>query len=129
MNKVLLTGRLTKDPKFNSYNGGEDGFTNFVLAVTRPNTKNEITDFFSCIAWKEKAKFINQYIHKGDLVAITGVLQTRQYETAQKTKQVMTEIYIEQIDLCATVSNKQPKQEEQNNEAFGNEQEIYYPPF
>ena len=129
MNKVLLTGRLTKDPKFNSYNGGEDGFTNFVLAVTRPNTKNEITDFFSCIAWKEKAKFINQYIHKGDLVAITGVLQTRQYETAQKTKQVMTEIYIEQIDLCATVSNKQPKQEESNNEAFGNEQEIYYPPF
>lgn len=124
MNKVLLTGRLTKDPKFNSYNEQNEGFTNFVLAVTRPNTRNEISDFFSCIAWKEKANFVYKYIKKGDLVAITGVLQTRQYDDSKThEKRVMTEIYVEQIEICAS-KFKNTQQDQNQDEGFGQQYEY-----
>ena len=129
MNKVLLTGRLTKDPVYNSYNNGETGFTNFVLAVTRPNTKNEITDFFSCIAWKDKATFMNKYVKKGDLVAITGVLQTRQYQDKNGQNRVIIEVYVEQIDLCVGGNKNNAKQNTQSSESFGESEPEYEPPF
>lgn len=126
MNKILLTGRITKDPQLVSYNNGESGFCNFAIAVTRPNTKNEITDFFSCIAWKEKANYITKYIHKGDLIAITGVLQTRTYEDKNtQEKRVMTEIYVEQVELCISSGNKQNKP--QQDSSFGTETPVYEP--
>jgi len=125
---------LTKDPVYNTYDNSDNGFSNFVLAVTRPNTKNEISDFFSCIVWKEKAVYTSKYIHKGDLVGITGVLQTRSYEDKKTLeKRVMTEIYVEQIELLSKSnggnSNYQKPNKDQNdkNSTFGFEEPEYTP--
>ena len=121
MNKVLLTGRLTKDPTFVSYDSGASGFATFSLAVSRPNTKNDITDFFNCVIWKEKANYVMKYVKKGDLVAITGVLQTRSYLDKKTNKQTVTiEIYVEQLDLMTKRDIKE--------ETFDvNADEVYQP--
>lgn len=133
MNKVCMTGRLTKDPVYNSYDNSNNGFSNFVIAVTRPNTKNEISDFFSCIVWKEKAEYTSKYIKKGDLVGITGVLQTRSYEDKNThEKRVMTEIYVEQIELLSSVNknnNSNNNNRSNNNGGFGEEEQKYEPFF
>lgn len=138
MNKVLMTGRLTKEPIYTQASNGI-GFTTIVIAVPRPNTKNEITDFFSCVAWKEKADYVSKYIHKGDLVGITGVLQSRSYEDKNTHQnRVITEIYVEQIDfLNGSRNNNNNNQNgnngaekyKQQNEAFGTETPNYEPPF
>lgn len=134
-----MTGRLTKDPVSNSYDSGNSIYVNFSIAVNRPNTKSEISDFFNCVAWKEKAEFISKFIRKGDLVAITGVLQTRTYEDKKTSeKRTTVEIYVEQIELLATrnksgnsnYQNQNNKdQNNNNNDAFGFDVPEYDPPF
>ena len=76
MNSVNLMGRLTRDPEFRKTEGGAS-ITSFTLAVRRDA---DHTDFIDCIAWKNTAEFIRDYFSKGNMIAISGRIQARDFK-------------------------------------------------
>ena len=78
MNNVSLIGRLTKDVEERRTQNGT-AVVSFTLAVDR-RKKEDGADFIPCIAWDKAAETIAKYVHKGDLFAVTGYIQTRSYE-------------------------------------------------
>lgn len=78
MNNVSLIGRLTKDVEERRTQSGTP-VVSFTLAVDR-RKKEDGADFINCIAWDKTAETIAKYVHKGDLFAVTGYIQTRSYE-------------------------------------------------
>ena len=78
MNNVSLIGRLTKDVEERRTQNGT-AVASFTLAVDR-RKKEDGADFIPCIAWDKAAETIAKYVHKGDLFAVTGHIQTRSYE-------------------------------------------------
>ena len=78
MNQVCLIGRLTKDVQERRTQNGTP-VVSFTLAVDR-RKKEDGADFIPCIAWDKAAETIARYVHKGDMFAVTGYIQTRSYE-------------------------------------------------
>ena len=78
MNQVCLIGRLTKDVEERRTQNGTP-VVSFTLAVDR-RKKEDGADFIPCIAWDKAAETIARYVHKGDMFAVTGYIQTRSYE-------------------------------------------------
>ena len=77
MNKVILMGRLTRDPELKYTKGAEPmAVANFSLAVNRRFKKSgeQEVDFISCVAFGKNAEFVSKYFHKGQLVSIVGRL-------------------------------------------------------
>ncbi len=72
INRVILTGRLTRDVELRRTNDGTP-FTFFTVAVNRRNGDN--TDFISCVAWRQTAELMQQYLNKGALIGIEGRLE------------------------------------------------------
>ncbi len=129
MNKICICGRLTKEPTSATTQKGMR-YCNVVVAVQRPNTKGQV-DFFSCVAWQEKADFITKYMHKGDLIGITGMLQSRSYQDKNGQTKNITEIFIELVDFLQKSNNQNTNtnNNRQQQEAFGTETPNYEPPF
>ena len=78
MNNVCLIGRVTKDIQERRTQNGTP-VVSFTLAVDR-RKKEDGADFIPCIAWDKAAETIARYVHKGDMFAVTGYIQTRSYE-------------------------------------------------
>lgn len=115
MNKIFLSGRLTKDPEFQTLNNG-NSVCKFTVAVSR-KFKNQDgsydSDFFNCVAWKQTADFINKYSHKGNRVSIVGSLQTRSYDSADGSKKYITEITVDEFELYETKADNEKSQSTQ----------------
>lgn len=75
INRVVLVGRITKDAETKKTQSGLS-VCSFSIAVE----KKDGTDFIDCVAWRQAADFMGQYVKKGDLIAVDGRLQTRQWE-------------------------------------------------
>ena len=98
LNKVVLMGRLTRDPELRSTTGGVD-VTNFTLAVDRSYTKagaEKETDFLDCVAWRGTAGFISRYFKKGIQVAVSGRIQTRKWKDQNDQRRVSVEIVVDE---------------------------------
>lgn len=82
MNKIILVGRLTRDPELRSTSTGLST-ANFTVAVNR-NFKNKDgqydADFIPCVAFRNTADFISKYFKKGNLICLDGRIQTRNYD-------------------------------------------------
>lgn len=101
-NKVILIGRLTKDPESRKTTNGNTN-TTFTLAVNRNyKTKDgeQEADYIGCSAWNKLADTISKYCTKGMLVAVEGRLQIRNYEK-EGTKRYLTEILVENIQFLS----------------------------
>ena len=101
MNKVCLTGRITKNIEL-KYNQNNVAITSFTLAVTRKfkNQNGEYeSDFINCIAYKSTAELLNKYVKKGDLLGIEGRIQTRNYEDKDGKRVYVTEVIVDSIDF------------------------------
>jgi single-strand DNA-binding protein len=100
MNRVILIGRLTKDPELKYTPSGVPVAT-FGLAVNR-YTKNaqgeREVDFFNLVAWRQRAEFVSQYVAKGRKVVVEGRIQTRNYVAQDGTKRYTFEIQVDSID-------------------------------
>lgn len=90
MNKVILMGRLTKDPEVRYINNNNTAVCNFTLAVGRKFQKE--TDFIPIVAWNKLAEFCGKYFTKGMRVAIVGSIQTRTWDDNKGNKHYATEI-------------------------------------
>ena len=95
INRVVLVGRLVKDPELRTTQNGISTCT-FTVASNR-RTKDE-ADFPQCIAWRQQAEFLCRYGHKGDQIGLEGRIQTRTYEKDDRTVYV-TEVMVDSLQL------------------------------
>ena len=99
MNKVVLIGRLTKDPELRFTPGTGAAVTTLTLAVDRYNTKtgqNE-ADFIPVVIWGKQAESTANYMSKGSQMAISGRIQTRSYDAKDGTKRYVTEVVADPV--------------------------------
>ena len=100
MNKVILIGRLTKDPDVRRTQDGK-AVGNYTLAVDRKYAKSEQkADFIQCQVWEKKAEFAEQYLRKGTKICVTGRLQTGSYTNKKGEKVYTTDVVVEDQEFC-----------------------------
>lgn len=100
MNKVILVGRLTKDPEVKTTQSQIE-YCSFSVAVDRrfkSASGEKQADFINCVAWRQQAKLLGQYFQKGSRIGIVGSLQTRDYEKDGK-KVYVTEVAVDEIEF------------------------------
>ena len=114
MNKVMLIGRLTKDPELNFAAGSGTAVCKFGLAVTRPFKKDE-TDFINCIAFGKTGETIAQYLTKGRQLAVTGSIRTGSYDAKDGTKRYTTDIVVDSFEFIGQGNNNNQGNTPQNN--------------
>ena len=99
INKVILLGRLTKDPEIRYTQTNNIMVASFSLAVNRRFAKageERQADFINIVAWNKTAEFCSKYFKKGQQVGIIGRIQTRNWEDDQGTKHYVTEVIAEE---------------------------------
>lgn len=94
-------GRITHTPELKKTPSGTS-VLNFSLAVDRrfTNSKEKITDFLDCVSWSNQAEFISKYFKKGDMIAVIGEVQTREYEGRDGNKKKAVEIVVSNVSFC-----------------------------
>ena len=105
MNKIVLMGRLTRDPEVRYTQTNNVQVTNFTLAVNRRFAKQgeeRQADFINIVAWNKTAEFVSKYFKKGQQVGIIGRLQTRNWEDEQGQKHYATEVVAEETYFADT---------------------------
>lgn len=111
MNKVTEIGRATADVELKQTSTGTSA-VEFRIAVKRTYKNAEgkyDSDFFSCVAFNKTAELIGKYVKQGDLIAISGKLQTRNYTNREGRKVYVTEIVVEDVEFLQ--SKKQDGQD------------------
>ena len=117
MNKVVLMGRLTKNPETRFTQTNNTQVTSFTLAVNRRFTKQgeeRQADFINIVAWNKTAEFCSKYFNKGQQVGVIGRIQTRNWEDDQGQKHYVTEVVAEEAyfaDSKKENSNATPQEE------------------
>jgi single-strand DNA-binding protein len=100
MNRVMLTGRLTRDPEMRTVSNGKT-VTTFSIATNEYRGGQEKAEFHTIVTWDRLAEIAAQYLGKGQLVAIEGRLQTRQWEDERKLRHWKTEIVANQVEMLS----------------------------
>ena len=103
MNKVILMGRLTRDPEVR-YTQGDNAsaVARFSLAVDRRFKKDgeQTADFISCVAFGKTGEFIEKYGHKGTKFVVEGRIQTGSYTNKDGQKVYTTDVVVEQVEFA-----------------------------
>ncbi len=100
MNRVLLTGRLTRDPEVRSLASGKT-VTQFSVATNDYRGGAEKAEYHNVVTWDRLAEICGQYLGKGQLVAIEGRLQTRQWEDDHKLRHWKTEVVAASVEMLS----------------------------
>lgn len=105
MNKVILMGRLTRDPDIRVSNVEDRQITvaRYTLAVDRRGRRDEgsqTADFISCITFDKAAEFAEKYLHQGTKVLVTGHIQTGSYTNRAGQKIYTTDVIVEEQEFC-----------------------------
>ena len=107
MNKVILMGRLTRDPDVR-YSAGENALAiaRYTLAVDRRFRRDgEATaDFISCVAFGRVAEFAERYFHQGIRIVVSGRIQTGSYTNREGQKVYTTEVVVEEQEFAESKS-------------------------
>ncbi|HDZ6965081.1 TPA: single-stranded DNA-binding protein, partial [Listeria monocytogenes] len=107
MNRVVLVGRLTKDPELR-YTPAGVAVATFTLAVNRPfkNGQGEQeADFIQCVVWRKPAENVANFLKKGSLAGVDGRVQTRNYEGNDGKRVYVTEIVAESVQFLESKQN------------------------
>ena len=104
MNKVILMGRLTRDPEVR-YSQGENAtaIARYTLAVDRRFNRGgdeNSADFIGCVAFGKSAEFAERYLHKGTKIVVTGRIQTGSYTNKDGIKVYTTEVTVEEQEFA-----------------------------
>ena len=120
INRVVLVGRLTKDPVLRKTANGAS-VTSFTLACTRHFKQDgqPEADFINTVAWSKTADIVAQYTHKGSLVGVEGRIQTRSYDDQNGKRVYVTEVVADSVQFLesksAAASNANAYVPEQGN--------------
>ena len=116
MNRVVLVGRLTKDPELRTTGSGISQ-TRFTLAVNRRSSGNDgqrEADFISCVAWRGTAEAIAKYLKKGRELAVEGRIQTGSYDAQDGTKRYTTDVVVDNFTFIGSGANSSANGDEFN---------------
>ena len=105
MNQVLLTGRLTRDPEVRKLANGKT-VTQFGVATNDYRGGSEHSEYHTVVTWDRLAEICGQYLGKGQLVSITGRIQTRQWEDDEKKRHWKTEIVANTVEMLSGKKKK-----------------------
>ena len=111
MNKIMLVGRLTRDPEIRAMSTGTS-VANFSIAVNRPFKNREgiiEADFINIVCYRS-VENIGKYCFKGSLVGIEGRLQTRSYDAQDGTKRYVSEVVADNVEFLSSKRNHQDTQ-------------------
>lgn len=98
LNKVILMGRLTKDPELR-YTASNIPVCSFTIAVDRNFARQgeqRQTDFIQVVAWRNTAEFVSKYFTKGRMIAVSGSLQTRTWDDQEGRRHYVTEVVVDE---------------------------------
>ena len=101
LNKVVLIGRLTKDPEL-KYTPSNVAVTSFTLAVDRKFARQgeeRATDFINIVAWRSTAEFVAKYFTKGRPMAVCGSIQTRTWDDNENKRHYVTEVVADEVSF------------------------------
>lgn len=109
MNTVVLVGRTTRDIELRRTGNGT-AVASFTLAVNRDFKTNDgqEADFIQCVAWKKTAELLEQYVHKGDRIAVNGSIRTRNYEDSHGRTVYVTEVLVNHVEFLETKNREMP---------------------
>ena len=107
INSCVLMGRLTRDPE-KRYTADNTPVTSFSIAVNRDK---DHSDFFDCTAWRKTADFVSTYFAKGDMIAVCGRIQNRDWTDKNGNARRSTEIIADSVSFCGGKKDK-PDQKE-----------------
>lgn len=132
MNKVILTGRLTKDPEAKYTQANQPmAVTQFSVAVNRKFKKDgePDADFFNCVAFGKTAEFISKYFTKGQMIALSGALKNNSWTDNNGQKRISTEIYVEDAEFCGSKLDNggeagQHQQKPPNDDYYSVEEQV-----
>ncbi len=100
MNKVLLVGRLVRDPETSSTSSNIK-FTRFTIAVSRPFGEDQ-ADFIPIVAWRSQAEFVEKYMNKGALVSIEGRFNSNTYQNNENQTVTRYEVSADRVQTLET---------------------------
>lgn len=120
MNRVVLIGRLTKDPDLRFTPGNGTAVTTFTLAVDRRFSKDgqKEADFIPIVVWNKIAESSANYLSKGKLAGVSGRIQTRSYEARDGTRRYVTEVVADEVQFLEWGDKKQGQEPQQNNDDY-----------
>ena len=104
INNVSLMGRLTATPERKTTTSGK-AVTSFTIAVERrfaPQGEERQTDFINCVAWGKTAEFVCKWFAKGDMIAVIGEIQTRNYNDKNGNNRIAVEVVVGQVSFCGS---------------------------
>ncbi|AUI72188.1 single-stranded DNA-binding protein [Companilactobacillus alimentarius] len=117
INRVVLVGRLTRDPELR-YTANGAAVASFTVAVNRQFTNSQgerEADFINCVIWRKAAENFSNFTNKGSLVGIDGRLQTRNYENQQGQRVYVTEVVVENFSLLESRAESEKRNSGSNN--------------
>lgn len=120
INKFIAIGRLTKDPELKLTQDGT-GVCRFSIAVNRMKQEGEEeakADFINCVAFRGTAKFISDYLKKGNRIAVEGAIRTGSYEKEDGTKVYTTDV------VCQNIQNLTPREQGETAPQEANEEKL-----
>lgn len=97
LNIATIQGRLTASPEFKVTSQGTELCT-FTIASDRGKDKG--ADFIPCVAWRQTATFIHSWFGKGDMIIVSGRIQSRSYEDRDGNKRTAYDLNVEKADFC-----------------------------
>src|SRR5690625_2052559 len=129
LNRVVLVGRLTRDPDLR-YTANGTAVANFTVAADRPFTNQQgerETDFVNCVTWRRHAENLANYMKKGSMIGVDGRVQTRRYENQEGKTVYVTEILAENIQFLESKGSSQNRGGEPSGFQQNRNQNQYQP--
>ena len=122
MNKVILMGRLTRDPEVRYTQGDHTiAIARYSLAVDRrynhSSSDNQTADFINCVAFGKNGEFAEKYLHKGIKIIVEGRIQTGSYTNKDGVKVYTTDVVVESQEFAESKNATQNRNEEENKYA------------
>lgn len=99
INRVVLVGRITKDPMLRKTQTGTSVVSFTVACNRRVPSQGQDADFINCVAWNKTADFMSQYVKKGALLGVEGRIQTRSYDDKDGKRVYVTEVVAENVQF------------------------------
>lgn len=115
INRVVMVGRMTRDPELRRTGSGA-AVTSFTLALNRNynSADGQQADYISCVVWNKVAENVAQYCSKGSLVGVEGRLRSRTYDNAQGQRIYVTEVVCDSVQFLETRAQRERNQSSMN---------------
>ena len=119
MNKIILTGNITKDAELR-YTANDKAYSKFSVANNEGYGDNKKTNFFNCTLWGKSAENLNRFLTKGQKVLITGRVELGKYTDKEGVERLTTDIIVDSFGGVELLGNKAQQESGTNNDTSNN---------